>query len=111
MSKKGWIIVLIMTFIVLILWVATDIYLTRPQTPADDRLKKALEPLDPNLDLSPLKQLDQDQKSLNSQALVAPSPTPVPSPSPSPLPSLTPSPSPLASPTSRIATPSASSIF
>lgn len=83
--NKGWLIILIFTFIVFLSWLIFDIYHARPSTPITDKLQAALEPLNPTFDQRIITQI----QSIQSTTPIA---TPRPSPLPSPQPSLSPTP-------------------
>src|SRR5438270_10237607 len=91
MSKREFVIAVIITCIVILAWIASDIYHAKTQQSIDQPSADLLEPVDPNFDLSVL---NQQSPTLPPVAQPAPSSTPTPSlsPSPSPSPSITPSP-------------------
>ncbi len=51
MTKKGVLLVAVITLITVIAWVIFDVYHTREQVQLDSDVKSAIEPLDPNFDL------------------------------------------------------------
>jgi hypothetical protein len=87
MSKKELVIILIITFIVIIIWVVSDIFHSKPSVPLDPKLETILEPVDPNFDQETLAKLKNI--SLKSPPPIStkpnPTPTPLPRPSSSPI--------------------------
>lgn len=57
MSRKEFIVVLIITFIVVIIWIIADIIHTQPSVTKDPKIDKLIEPLNPNFDESVTNQL------------------------------------------------------
>jgi hypothetical protein len=87
MSKKGWLITLVFTGIVVLIWVLTVVVKTKPSPPVSAQVKDALEAVDSNFDQETLKQVSSVQKPA---LLAAPKPSATPTPSPSLQPSPTP---------------------
>jgi hypothetical protein len=108
MSKKGWLITLIFTGIILAVWLYSVYKNTKPNVPVSPQTQDALEAVDPTFDQDTLKLVSQVTRPSLYQApkpssTPVPTPTPIPSPNPSPslspqvsatpLPSATPNPS------------------
>ena len=101
MNTKEFIVLLITTFVVVIVWIASDIYHTKANIPILPTLQQALEPLDPNLDKATLDQI----KKLNNPPTVVPN---TPKPIPAPTPTITTLPTPTETALPETASPSAS---
>lgn len=76
MNKKGFIILLILTVIVILVWVATDIYRTQSSVEISPKLQEAITPLDPNF--------DQDAIDLIKETNILPTPLNIQAPTSSP---------------------------
>lgn len=59
MIKKDWIVVLVITFIVFMIWLLSDLYHTRPGVEITPKLQEALDPLNPTLDPQTLEKIKQ----------------------------------------------------
>lgn len=55
MTRKEWLIAVILTFITIIAWVVFDIIHARSQVEIPQKLQEIIEPIDPNFDLRGLK--------------------------------------------------------
>lgn len=97
MNRKEFVILIATTCLVILVWIATDIYRSKASVTVSPSLKQALEPLNPDFDQ---KALDQIKKLGNIP--LPPPPTPITSPTPIPI--TTPNPT----PQQTIASPSAS---
>lgn len=64
MTKKQFIFVLIVTFIVVIIWVVADIIHTKPSIPLDPKLQNLLEPVTPTFDKSVLDDIEKNELPL-----------------------------------------------
>lgn len=110
MNSKQFATVVIITFIVGMIWLATDIiFNTKASIQISDKLQVLLEPVNPNFNARVLEIIDEETLSTNAVKTSDPVPvsTAEPSPvsSPTPLPSLAP-PAPPAASASAIVTPS-----
>lgn len=56
MNRKEFVVVLIFTFIVIVIWIIADIIYAEPSITVDPRVQKLLEPVDPTFDTSILEQ-------------------------------------------------------
>ncbi len=83
MSKRELIIALVITFIVVMLWITSDVYHARTQNITDQPSADILEPVDPNFDTSVLTQPSPSPLPVLTPPPSAPSPTPTFRPSPS----------------------------
>ncbi len=100
MNRKEFFFLITTTCIVIIVWVISDIYHTKANTPVSPTLQQALEPLTPNFDQQTLDKI----KKINNTPIQASDN----SSSPNPNPTLTPQPSPTITPPPISASPSAS---
>lgn len=66
MNKKELVIVLVITFLVVIIWVISDIIHQRSQITIKPELQEASEPLDPAFDVSTLETISQTQSTSSS---------------------------------------------
>lgn len=57
MDKKELVIILALTFIVVMIWVASDIIHSKPSEPLDPKIQKLIEPIDPNFDTNLIEEL------------------------------------------------------
>jgi len=80
--------ILIITFIVTVLWIASSIINTKPSEEVSADLQTALEPLNPNFDQKTLDRINNIQAPTQ---VTTSSPTPIPTPVTIPLPSIAPS--------------------
>ena len=94
MNRKEFIFVLIVTFIVILIWIAAEIIHSRPSVPIDPNVQDLLTPLNPGFDEETLKEIE----STNFENNISSNPAPQASPTNSPNPQATTSPSPSASP-------------
>ncbi len=90
MTKNEFILMLIATFIASVIWVGADIYHARAQVTISSDLQKALEPVDPTLDLSALNKISTPPPVATPSATAKPTATPRPTPLPSLIPLATP---------------------
>lgn len=58
MNKKESVIVLIITFVVVVIWIISDVWHTQSSEPLDAKIPKLLEPFDPNFDMETVNQLN-----------------------------------------------------
>ena len=97
MRKKEFISVLVITLVVVVVWVISDLIHTHSASQNLPDVKAYLDPVDPSFD-------QQTLSKINNLSTPAPAPTagplftPGPSASPSPIPLFTPAPLPTASP-------------
>ncbi len=61
MTKKEFVVILIFTFIVFLAWVVSDLIRTPPSEITDQKLKKAVEPLNSSLDLTTINLLEKKE--------------------------------------------------
>lgn len=59
MERKEIVLIAVVTFIVIVLWVASSIIGTDPSVPENPKLKKLLEPIDTSFDQSVIEQVAQ----------------------------------------------------
>ena len=57
MNRKEFVVVLVLTFIVIIIWIITDIIHTRPSVEVDPKVQNIIEPISPDFDQETLKQI------------------------------------------------------
>lgn len=102
MNKKEFVIILTFTFIVVMIWIASEVIHARPSPPVNEKIKILIDPIDPNFDattLSKIKEFKNSQQPLNIVPAASPIPSspslnpPIPSPTPTPIPTITPTPS------------------
>lgn len=58
MGKKEFIVILSITFIVIVIWIITDILHTKSSVPVNTDLNKTLEPVNPSFDTETLKMIE-----------------------------------------------------
>lgn len=58
MSKRGWIIVLIITVLAIVVWILLDVILAKPNTGIDQKTQKLITPVNPNFDKSTLEKVE-----------------------------------------------------
>ena len=111
MNRIEFVLVLLFTFFVIVVWITSDVILATPQTAEDPKVQKLpsmLEPLSPNFDTKTIEIINNQKLPVadtrtQTTEVPAPVPSPVASPSPgraTPIPRPTPSPRPSASPSS-----------
>lgn len=59
MNKKEFIVILIITFLVIMIWIIAEIIHSKPSVPIDPKLQQLLDPLDPNFDTATLERIKQ----------------------------------------------------
>lgn len=59
MNRKEFIIVLVITFLVFMVWVIAEIIHAKPSIPIDPKIQALLTPVDPNLDKATLDKVGQ----------------------------------------------------
>lgn len=59
MERKEIVLITVVTFIVIVLWVASSIIGTDPSVPENPKLKKLLEPIDTSFDQSVIEKVSQ----------------------------------------------------
>ena len=106
MNRIEFVLVLLFTFFVIVVWITSDVILATPQTAEDPKIQKLpsmLEALSPNFDTKTIEQIN-NLKIAQPTTIQSPPPTSTPAPSPSPVnaarrssPTPRPSPSPVAS--------------
>lgn len=57
MNKKEFIVILIITFLVIMVWIIAEIIHSKPSVSVDPKLKQLLDPIDPNFDTSTLERI------------------------------------------------------
>ena len=57
MTKKELLILFIVTFVVIMIWIAADIYRSQSSVSISPKLKQALEPIDPKFDQETLERI------------------------------------------------------
>lgn len=57
MNKKEFMIILIITFFVIMVWIIAEIIHSKPSVPVDPKLQQLLDPIDPNFDTSTLERI------------------------------------------------------
>ncbi|MBI3485969.1 hypothetical protein HY025_03415 [Candidatus Daviesbacteria bacterium] len=60
MHKKEFVILIIMTTIVILVWVVSDIYHTKANVVVSPKLQEVLEPINPNLDQAALDEIKKN---------------------------------------------------
>lgn len=65
MEKKEFVLVIIFTFVVVMIWIASDIYHTHSNITISPKLKQTLEPVDPNFDTATLKRVASNSSNLS----------------------------------------------
>lgn len=81
MSKKEFLVILIFTFIVFLVWTVSNIVRTPPVSQIDPKLKKALEPLNVNFDKTAISWLEKND-TIKVGIINSPVPTAAPAPTP-----------------------------
>ncbi len=62
MNRKEFVILLVITFIVIMIWLAFDIFFrTKPSVEADPNLQTIIEPINPKFDQTTLDQIKKNQ--------------------------------------------------
>lgn len=100
MSGKQFAVIVVITFIVGVIWLVSDIiFNTKPSVPVKPEMETLLQPINPNFNPRVLNIIAQEVSSPNNQPLATPPPAAIPSapPLPSPRPSVAASGSPLPS--------------
>ena len=116
MNRIEFVLVLLFTFFVIVVWITSDVILAKPQTAEDPKIQKLpsmLEALSPSFDTKTIDQIN-GQKIAEPKVQKAPLPTPTQEPSPSPSPNnrrATPTPRPTSSPTPLPSQSSADNLF
>jgi hypothetical protein len=112
MNKIEFVLVLLFTFFVIVVWVTSEIVLVKPSQPDDPKIQAMLEPLQSSFDQETLNLIVSQKPAtyIPPVATATPNPTPNPAtPSASPRGRATPTPAPLRTPTPTTATQSATS--
>jgi hypothetical protein len=78
MSKKGWLITLAFTGVVILVWILSVVVFTKPNIELSPKLQDALEIVDPDFDQETLDKVG----SVYKPAIVVPNATPTPTPTP-----------------------------
>lgn len=101
MNNRQFVIVVVITFIVIVIWIIADIIHTQPSVEINPKLTTLLTPINPNFDqkvvaqikeISPVTELEPE---INSNNRVSTSPTPTPASSSALIPNQTPIPLPI----------------
>ena len=116
MNRIEFVLVLLFTFFVIVIWVTSDVILVRPNLPDDPKIQTLIEPLNPAFDAQALELVANTRPDTTTPlATPRPSPTPIATPEPSasvrptptaiPTPTPSPTPFPLDSPLNPSASP------
>lgn len=96
MSNKQFVIVVIITFIVIVIWIVADIWHTKPSVEVNPKLTTLLEPISPTFDqkvisqiqeVTPVGEIEPDISAPRPVATISAQPVGTPSQTPLPLPS------------------------
>jgi hypothetical protein len=110
MNKIEFVLVLLFTFFVIVVWVTSEIVLVKPSQPDDPKIQAMLEPLQSSFDQETLNLIVSQKPAtyVPPVATATPNPTPNPAtPSASPRGRATPTPAPTRTPAPTTATQSA----
>jgi len=96
MNRIEFVLVLLFTFFVIVVWVTSDIILVKPNTPDDPKIQTMIEPLNPTFDQETMQLINN--RTLSTPIRPTPRPTTTtatpalssPTPSTSPQPSVQP---------------------
>lgn len=68
MNRKEFVIILIITFLVIMVWIVAEIIHSKPSVSTDSKLQGLLDPVDPNFDqsiLEKIRNIGQSVKPVN----------------------------------------------
>lgn len=74
-TKKEFLVVLVITFIVTMLWIIAEILHTRPGTPLNPKIQTLIQDINPEFDQETLKLINTKLNSLPEQPIFLPPPT------------------------------------
>jgi hypothetical protein len=88
MIKKNWFIVLVITIIVAVIWILTDVVLTKPSVGVDPEITQLITDINPTFDQKIVDKINKVfvPPALDNQTKLIPSPSPSPLSLPSPSP-------------------------
>ena len=110
MNKIEFVLVLLFTFFVIVVWVTSEIILVKPSQPDDPKIQTMLEPLQSSFDQETLNLITTQKPATFIRPVTTPTPRPTPqaaTPSASPRGRATPTPVPQRTPAPNTATQSA----
>lgn len=84
MNKKEFIIILIITFFVIMVWIFSEILHSKPSVPTDPKLTSLLDSIDSNFDKTILEKVKNIRQTVASPKAEAPVVQATPSPAPLP---------------------------
>lgn len=92
MNKIEFVLVLVFTFFVIVVWITSEVILVKPNVPEDPKIQAMLEPIPASFDQETIT-LINNQKAARINRQVT-TPTAIPTPQPTPISSLRPTPTP-----------------
>lgn len=107
MNKIEFVLVLLFTFFVIVVWITSEVILVKPNVPEDAKIQAMLEPVSASFDQETLNLISTQKPATYVPPVATPTPQPIATTTPSPSPTTRGRSTPTPSPTPQTATSSA----